>query len=309
MRIIITGGSGLIGTALSQNLVAAGREVIVLSRSPEKQIFPAGVIGVKWDGRTADGWAHLADGAEAIVNLAGESIGGEGFPPPRWTAERKQRILQSRLDAGHAVVAAVETAVAKPGLVVQSSGIDYYGNVPDDTLITEASPQGAGFLADVTAQWEASTAAVETMGVRRLIIRSAIVLSMQGGPLPQTVLPFRFFAGGPLGSGRQWWPWIHLDDEVQAIRFLLEKQTAAGIFNLCAPHPLPQKQFAREIGQTMRRPSFVPAPTFALKLLLGEMAVIVLHGRRAVPKRLLELGFTFKYPQVREALLDLLNKT
>jgi hypothetical protein len=308
MLIIITGGSGLIGTPLSQSLAADGHEVIVLSRNPEKHTFPAGVTGAKWDGKTADGWSHLADGAEAIINLAGESIGGEGFPPPRWTATRKQRILQSRLDAGKAVVEAVTAAQNRPRVVIQSSGIDYYGHVPGNTEITETSPKGEGFLSDVAEQWEASTAAVETMGVRRAVIRSAMVLSMAGGPLPQTVLPFRLFAGGPLGDGRQWWPWIHLEDEVRAIRFLVEHPAASGVFNLCTPNPLPQKAFAKEIGKVMGRPSLIPAPTFALKLILGEMAAIVLDGRRALPKRLQALGFTFKYPQAREALLDLLNK-
>lgn len=308
MRILITGGTGLIGSKLSQNLATDGHEVIILSRSPEKQSYPKEVSGQKWDGRTADGWAHLADGADAIVNLAGESIGGSGFPPPRWTAVRKQRILQSRLDAGQAVVAAVTAAKIKPGVVIQSSGIDYYGNVPGDVIVTETAAKGQGFLSDVTRQWEASTEEVEAMGVRRVIIRTGIVLSLGGGALPQTMLPFRFFAGGPLGSGKQWWPWIHLEDEVRAIRFLIENQSASGIYNLCAPNPLPQKAFAKEVGKVMGRPSLFPAPAFALRLALGEMAAIVLDGRRAVPQRLQASGFTWKYAEAREALLDLLNR-
>jgi len=308
MRILITGGTGLIGTPLSQQLAANGHEVIVLSRRPEKHTLPAGVTAVAWDGRTAEGWGHLADGAGAIINLAGESIGGSGFPPPRWTSARKQRILQSRLDAGQAVVAAVQAAAQKPGAVIQASGVDYYGDVPGDTMVTESSPKGSGFLSDVTEQWEASTAVVETIGVRRVVLRTGIVLSLDGGALPQTMLPYKFFAGGPLGNGQQWWPWIHLQDEVRAICFLVENEAAAGVFNLCAPEPLPQKEFGRVLGQVMSRPSVIPAPAFALKLALGEVAAIVLDGRRALPARLQELGFTFQYPQAREALLDLLNK-
>ncbi len=307
MRILITGGTGLIGTPLSQQLAASGHEVIVLSRNPGKYTLPVGVTAVAWDGRTSSGWAHLADGAGAIINLAGESIGGSGFPPPRWTDARKQRILQSRLHAGQAVTAAVQAATNKPGVVVQMSGIDYYGNVPGDTAVTESSPKGSGFLSDVTEQWEASTAVVESLGVRRVVLRTGIVLSLEGGALPQTMLPYRFFAGGPLGNGRQWWPWVHLADVVRAIQFLVENESASGVFNVCAPNPLPEKEFGRVLGQVMARPSLIPAPAFALKLMLGEMAAMVLDGRRALPTRLQELGFTFQYLEAREALLDLLN--
>lgn len=307
MRILITGGTGLIGAPLSQQLAASGHKVIVLSRKPDKHALPAGVTAVAWDGRTTSGWAHLADGAGAIINLAGESIGGSGFPPPRWTDARKQRILQSRLDAGQAVTAAVQAATNKPDVVVQMSGIDYYGNVPGDTAVTETSPKGSGFLSDVTEQWEASTAVVETLGVRRVVLRTGIVLSLEGGALPQTMLPYRFFAGGPLGNGRQWWPWVHLADVVRAIQFLVENESAGGVFNLCAPNPLPEKEFGRVLGQVMSRPSLIPAPAFALKLMLGEMAAMVLDGRRALPTRLQELGFTFQYPKAQEALLDLVN--
>ncbi len=307
MRIIITGGSGLIGSKLSRNLATDGHEVIVLSRSPQKYTFPPGVTGAAWDGQTAVGWGHLVEGAGAIVNLAGESIGGHGFPPPRWTAERKQRILQSRVNAGNAVTAAVEMAAHKPGVVIQASGIDYYGNITSDAEITEAAPKGEGFLSDVTEVWEASTAAVEAMGVRRVVTRTGMVLSLESGALPQTMLPYKFFAGGPLGSGDQWWPWIHIEDEVRALCFLINNQAAGGAFNLCTPHPLQQKQFGKVLGHVMGRPSFVPTPTFALKLMLGDMAAIVLHGRRALPSRLLALGFSFKYPEAHEALLDLLN--
>lgn len=308
MRVIITGGTGLIGSALAKNLAAEGHDVIVLSRNPARHTFPAGIQGEKWDSKTAAGWGHLADGADAIVNLAGEPIAGSGLLPSRWTDERKRRIRQSRINAGTAVTEAIAAAGSKPKLLIQSSGIDYYGDVQSDQIITEASPNGSGFLADVTVDWENSTAAVEEMGVRRVILRTGIVLSMESGALPITVLPFKFFAGGPLGSGQQWWPWIHLDDEVRAIRFLLESESAVGPYNLCAPNPLKNKDFAKVIGQVMNRPAFFPTPAFALKLSLGEIAAIVLDGRRAVPQKLEEAGFTFKYPQAQEALMDLLNR-
>ncbi|WP_420631175.1 TIGR01777 family oxidoreductase [Candidatus Leptofilum sp.] len=308
MRVIITGGTGLIGSALAKNLAADGHEVIVLSRNPEKYSFPSNIHGEKWDGKTAAQWGHLADGADAIVNLAGEPIAGTGLLPSRWTEERKRRIRQSRIDAGTAVTQAIRAAANKPKLVIQSSGVDYYGNVQSNQIITETSPNGSGFLASVTVDWENSTAEVEAMGVRRVILRSGIVLSMESGALPITVLPFKFFVGGPLGNGQQWWPWIHLDDEVRAIRFLLESEVASGPYNLCAPNPLSNKDFAKTIGQVINRPAFFPAPAFAIKLALGEIAAIVLDGRRAIPQKLQEAGFTFTYPQAQEALQDLLNQ-
>ena len=308
MKVIITGGTGLIGSLLTKNLLAANHEVVVLSRNPQKYDLPAGVVGAKWDGKTAAGWQEHVEDCDTIVNLAGESIGGSGFPPPRWTDERKQRILQSRLDAGTAVTEAIQQATNKPKLLIQSSGIDYYGNVPNDNEITEDSPKGEGFLSDVTEKWEASTAAVKAMGVRQINIRTGIVLSMDSGALPQTAMPFKLFAGGPMGNGRQWWPWIHEDDEVRAIQFLLEAEDADGVYNLCAPNPVQNKQFAKILGDAMGRPSLIPAPAFALRTMLGEMADIVLDGRRAVPQKLQNMGFTFRYPSLREALLDLLNQ-
>ncbi|MCP4360964.1 MAG: TIGR01777 family protein [Chloroflexi bacterium] len=308
MRVIVTGGTGLIGTPLVKRLAKSGYDVTVLSRNPAKYKFPEGVRGERWDAESAVGWGHLANGAGAIINLAGESIGGRGFPPLRWTAERKQRILHSRLKAGKAIVAAVRAATSKPHVVIQASGIDYYGNVPDETIITEEAPKGEGFLSDVTWDWENSTAAVKKMGTRQIILRTGLVLSLDGGALPQTMLPFKFFAGGPLGGGKQWLSWIHLEDEIQAIQFLLESSDAAGVYNLCAPNPLPQKQVAKEIGRMMSRPSLIPTPAFALKLILGEMAVMILDGRCALPHRLQEMGFTWQYPHLRDALLDLYNR-
>ena len=307
MKVIITGGTGLIGSQLTKKLLNSNHEVVILSRNPKKYKLPQGAIGQQWDGKTAEGWQEQVETADAIINLAGESIAGAGFPPPRWTEERKQRILQSRVDAGQAITEAIKQAENKPSVLIQSSGIDFYGNIANDNEVAEDAPKGEGFLSDVTQAWEASTAAVEEMGVRRAIIRTGIVLSMEAGALPQTAMPFKFFAGGPMGNGNQWWPWIHEEDEVRAIKFLLENEQAHGIFNLCAPNPVQNKQFAKALGQVMGRPSFIPAPSFALKTMLGEMSTIVLDGRRAVPTHLESLGFTFRYPSLREALLDLVN--
>lgn len=306
MRIIISGGTGLIGSKLVESLTADHHDVFVLSRSPEKYTLPAGATGVQWNGRTAEGWGHLVNETDAIINLAGENISGTGFLPSRWTPERKQRIRASRMQAGQAIVQAIEAAANKPSILIQSSAVGYYGPCGDE-ILTEDAPAGRDFLAGVCADWEQSTQAVEALGVRRVVIRTGVVLSMEGGALPITVLPFRLFAGGPLGSGRQWWPWIHIEDEVRAICFLLENEAASGLFNLSAPNPLTNRAFGKVIGQVLQRPSLIPVPALALKLALGEVSSIVLDGQRAVPQQLEAAGFTFRFPDAKSALTNLLR--
>jgi hypothetical protein len=302
MRVIITGGTGLIGRMLAADLAGDGHEVIVLSRDPERVMsLPAGVRVERWDAQTAEGWGFLADGADVIVNLAGESIAAG-----RWTVERKRRIRESRLNAGRAVIQAVEAATRKPGVVIQASAVGYYGHRGDQEVTEEAAP-GNDFLAQISAEWEASTAPAGAWGVRRAIIRTGIVLDAHDGALPRMALPFRLFVGGPLGSGRQWFPWIHIADEVAAIRFLLEKDDASGPFNLAAPNPFTNAEFSRILGRVLGRPAFMPTPALALRLVFGEMATILLDGQRAVPRRLLQLGFTFRFPGAEAALQGLLR--
>jgi uncharacterized protein (TIGR01777 family) len=301
MRIIITGGTGLIGRALVASLVPEGHEVIVLSRSPGKaHHVPPGVQVEGWDGRSTQGWGTLADGADAIVNLAGQSIAG------RWTAARKRRIRASRLDAGQAVAQAVASARRKPRVVIQASGVGYYGPRGDE-LVTEETGPGRDFMSRVAVEWEAVTGPVEARGVRRVVLRIGVVLSADGGILPLMALPFRLFVGGPLGSGKQWFPWIHIDDQVRAIRFLIDNQIARGPFNLVAPETLTSADFGRVLARVLGRPYLVPAPASVLRLALGEMATLVLDGQRAVPARLLDLGFSFRFPEAEGALRDLLQ--
>ncbi|MBN1178416.1 MAG: TIGR01777 family oxidoreductase [Anaerolineae bacterium] len=303
MRIIITGGTGLIGQALAASLAADGHDVIALSRSlAQTSGLPAGVRVERWDARTADGWGHLADGADAIVNLAGATIG------QRWTVEHKRAIRDSRLNAGRAVVEAVEQARVKPRVVVQASGIGYYGPHGDE-LLAEDAPPGDDFLGRTAVEWEASTAPVEAFGVRRAVARTAVVLSLEGGSFPLMLLPFRLFAGGPFGNGRQWFPWIHIADQVQALRFLIENQAANGPFNLVSPGILTNNAFAKSVGRVMGRPAFFRVPAFAPRLALGEMASLLLDGQNAVPQRLLGLGFTFRFAEFDTALRDLLRKS
>ena len=303
MRVIITGGSGLIGRALTTDLARNSHEVIIISRRPERIIgLPAEVRAERWDGRTAEGWYSLADGADAIVNLAGENISSG-----RWTDERKHTILQSRLNAGQAVVQAVKAVTRKPRVVIQASGIGYYGPCGNEE-ITEETPPGHDFLARLAVEWESSTASLEALGVRRAVIRTGVVVSIEGGALPRMLLPFRFFIGGRLGSGQQWFPWIHIADEVGAIRFLIENEGASGPFNLSAPIPLTNTEFSRLLGQQLRRPALMPTPEFALRLLFGEMATALLDGQRAIPKHLLQLGFRFRFPEAGPALRNLFGQ-
>lgn len=302
MRVIITGGTGLIGRAVAEDLVASGREVVILSRSPERATgLPVGVRTERWDGHSARGWGILADGAEAIINLAGENLAAG-----RWTPERRRQIRESRLRAGQAVLEAMQTTAQRPQVMIQASAVGYYGPCGSEVL-TEASAPGEDFLAQLCVAWEASTAAAETLGVRRAVIRTGIVLSRKGGALPRLVLPFRFFAGGRLGSGRQWYPWIHLADEVAAIRFLLDTPAATGPFNLSAPQPITNADLSAAIGGELGRPALLPVPAVALRLGMGDMVTVVLDGQRATPTHLITLGFQFKFPAAAAALADLLH--
>ncbi len=309
MHILVTGGTGLIGQALCEALAGKGYRVSVLSRMPENYMAQMPEVDlVAWDGRTPEGWGHLVETTDAVVNLAGTTIGGNGIVEvftQHWTDEYKNKILQSRLDVGGALVQAIEGAHNKPKVLIQSSAVGYYG-ARGSELLTEDAPAGDKFDARVAEQWEDTTEPVEAMGVRRAVIRTGLVMTPEGGILPLMLLPFRLFVGGPVGSGKQGISWIHIDDEIAAILFLLENESAAGPFNLTAPNPVDYNQFSKIAGKVMNRPSIIPVPGIALKLLLGEKSTLVLDGQRAVPHRLLEAGFKFKYKELEPALRDVL---
>ncbi|HUN21739.1 MAG TPA: TIGR01777 family oxidoreductase [Anaerolineales bacterium] len=302
MRVIITGGSGLIGRALTDRLLKDKHQVLVLTRNPDKTrgIPPAAHV-VKWDGRTPVGWGDLVNGDTAIVNLA-----GTGISERRWTDARKRAIHDSRINAGIAVSQAVELASVKPAVVLQASAVGYYG-VGRDEIITENSPAGNDFLADICKQWEASTAGIEAL-TRRVVLRTGVVLSTLGGALPMMAFPYQLMVGGPVGSGKQWLPWIHIEDQVRAIMWLIENTNARGAYNLTAPEPLTNSKFGSVLGKVIGKPSLLPAPSFALKALFGEMSTILLDGQRAVPRRLLDEGFQFKFNTAEQALRDLFSE-
>ncbi len=310
MRAIITGGTGLIGWHVSAKLLAGHNDVYVLSRNPEKYRNKVlnGVQLVKWDGETGEGWHDLITEDTVIINLAGASIAGERiFPPQRWTEERKDILRASRLNAGAAVVDAVQKAETKPALIIQSSAVGYYGIDNGDEILIESAEHAEGFLAWLCVAWEKSTQAVEEMGVRLAILRTGVVLSKRGGALPNMLTPFKFLAGGPLGSGNQWVSWVHHEDVARAILYLIENKELSGTFNLTAPNPVRNYQLARAIGKSLGRPALVQTPAFPLKLLFGELAQTITEGQRVVPQNLLDKGFEFTYPDVQSACDDILK--
>lgn len=307
MKVIIAGGTGLIGRQLTKEFAKNGYEVIILTRNPEKVIsVPQGVQVVPWDGKTVGAWGEQVNGSLAVVNLSGANIGGEGFLPSRLTEERKRGIRQSRIKSGEALVAAIEEAQEKPDVFVQSSAVGYYG-FHEDEILDENSPPGDDFFAE-WKEWEKVSEPVEDMGIRRVIVRSGIYFSTgRGSALNRLVLPFKLFAGGPIGDGKQYFSWIHEVDEVRAIRFLVENEEAQGPFNLTAPNPATNAQIGKAIAKVLNRPYYLPAPEFAFNLAFGEVGQLVTKGQRVMPERLLEHGYEFQFPELEPALRDILS--
>jgi hypothetical protein len=303
MQILIAGGTGTIGRRLVNHLFQYSYVATVVSRQEYKPAnLPAKINFASWDGQTAAGWGHLVEGVDAVVNLA-----GAGIADSKWTDERKKELRESRVKAGQAITEAIRAATVKPKVLIQASAVGYYGVHNNGTVITEESGPGNDFLGRVCQDWEDSTKAVEELGVRRVVIRTGVVLDMAGGALPRMVMPFHLLAGGPIGSGAQWFPWIHYYDEVEAIRFLIEHPAAQGPVNLTAPNPIRNRDFAKAIGKVLKRPAFAPAPAFVFKALFGEMSTVLLDGQQALPKRLQEWGFKFKFPTAEAALRDILS--
>lgn len=298
MTIVIAGGTGFLGRALTDVLVSEGHDIVLLSRGAADRPRGPRVRVVSWtpDG-SAGNWASIVDNAHAVVNLAGESI-AEG----RWNADKKRRILDSRVFATRSLAAAIAKAANPPPSFVSGSAVGFYGPLGDE-IVTEDHPAGSDFLAHVCAQWEAEAMRAATPRTRVAIIRTGLVLDKHEGALPRMLLPFRFGAGGPLGSGRQYWPWIHRSDWVDLVRFVINTATVSGPINATAPAPVTNAEFTKALGRAMHRPAFMPAPAFALRLALGEMAdALLLSGQRAIPARAEKLGYTFAFRQVDDAL-------
>ena len=303
MRVVIAGGSGFLGLPLAQRLSAEGHDVLILTR---RRDFTAGhgrVRAITWTPHgEGGGWASEIDGAGAVVNLAGESIGAK-----RWTAGRKQRILESRLLATRSMVAAIRRAAVPPSVLVNGSAVGYYGPHGDE-IVTEETRAGADFLAHVCVQWEAEAERASSDRTRVVCMRTGLVLETSGGALPRMLPPFRLGVGGPLGTGHQYWPWIHRDDWMALVRWTIQSPSVSGPVNATAPQPVTNQEFAAALGRAIRRPALLPMPAFALRLILGEMADgLLLSGQRAVPQRAEHGGFTFRYAHVDEALQAVLK--
>jgi uncharacterized protein (TIGR01777 family) len=307
MRILIAGGSGFLGRRLGSALLEAGQDVTVLSRARDgaSDTLPAGVIVRRWDPpRVDEDLVAALEGAEAVVNLAGVAIGGRP-----WTPGRKRAILESRLAATGAIVEAIGRLPAKerPKVLVNASGIDIYGDRPSGEM-TEDSAPGDSFLAGVVAAWEHAARAAEPLGVRVVTARTALIIAPEALAWRLVLLPFRLFAGGPLGSGRQRFTWIHVDDAVALYELAIRDESIVGPLNMVAPEVPTQRELARAIGRAMHRPAFVPVPAFVLRLVLWGQADIVLHGRVAIPAKALAKGYRFRHPTVESALRDVLGR-
>jgi uncharacterized protein (TIGR01777 family) len=300
MKIVIAGGSGLLGRPLTRELLAKGHEVVVLTRGATRD--EGGVRYVVWEADEEPGpWHSAVDGADAVVNLAGAGIADE-----RWSADRKQVLRGSRVDATRALVAAIRSATHRPTVFLTGSAIGYYGPQGDDAgALDESAPPGSDFLSTLAVDWEAEAHAASALDCRVVIVRTGVVLAREGGALQKLIPPFKCFVGGPLGSGRQVLSWIHRLDWVELVEWLLTHNDAHGVYNATAPNPVTNAEFSRALGAALGRPSWLPVPGFALKVIVGEMAgPALLAGQRVIPRRALEAGFTFQFPEIDAAMRD-----
>jgi uncharacterized protein (TIGR01777 family) len=305
MKIVVSGGTGFIGRALVQRILDDRHTLVVLSRRAPtviRQGVMKNVAVVEWDGKSIGPWAGEIDGADAVVNLAGHNIG------QRWTPSTKTRILRSRIDATGAIVDAIARATAKPRVLVNMSAVGYYGDVPEGE-VTESHPRGHDFLAEVVGRWEDAATGAKAYRVRVVTPRFGIVLERGGGALQKFIPPFKYFVGGPLGSGKQWLPWVHLRDAIEVIVFAIQNPTLTGPVNVAAPETVTMKEFTSALGTAMHRPSWAPVPAFVLKAIFGEMSITVLGGQRVSSRKLIEAGFSFRYPQLSEALAAIFHQT
>ena len=304
MKFLVTGATGFIGSVLVRRLLNEGHQIVVLTRRLDafKHLPTENLkVGV-WDGRSVGLWTqHLLD-VDAVVNLAGESI-ADG----RWSIERKRLIKASRLESTRALVEALSKGLSRPRVLVNASATGYYGPSPEGE-VTEDSPKGKGFLADVCADWENEAKKAESAGMRVVLLRFGIVVEKDGGALKKFIPPFKFYLGGPLGSGGQPFPWVHREDALGAILFAVQNETLSGPVNVVAPETLTMKQFCQALGRAMKRPCWTPVPGFALKAAFGEMSEIILKGQKAVPQKLLRAGYSFRYSNAEDALQKLFQK-
>ncbi|MCC3747715.1 TIGR01777 family oxidoreductase [Rouxiella badensis] len=299
MKILITGASGLIGRRLTETLLSQSHQVTALTRAPER--------AAKLLGPQVQLWNTLADktsldGFDAVINLAGEPIADK-----RWTKDQKQKLCDSRWQLTEKLAALINASTNPPSVFISGSAVGYYGD-QGQAVVAEDEPPNKQFTWQLCARWEALALAAESERTRVCLLRTGVVLSQKGGALSKMVLPFRAGLGGPFGDGQQYMPWIHIDDMVNAILFLLNHETLNGAFNLVSPYPVRNDQFSALLGEILHRPSFMRVPASVVRLLMGESAILVLGGQRAIPQRLEDAGFEFRYTELKPALEDVLEK-
>lgn len=302
MKTVLFGGSGFLGRHIIPKLSAADHTLTLVTRRvvDVRRIVPASMEVRTWD--DPKGITSIIDGSDAVVNLCGESIGAK-----RWTAGRKEKILSSRVETTKKIVDAIGQASSRPSVLLNASAVGYYGNVETGD-VSEDHPPGNDFLANVCVRWEEEAKKAERLGVRVVLQRSGVVLAKDGEAFRRMVLPFKMFVGGTLGSGTQWFPWIHIDDEIGAMMHLLEHQSISGPVNLVAPGSVTMKQYCSALGNAMRHPSWAPVPSFVLRIALGEMAdTLVLSGQKAVSRKLTGSGYQFRQPAIGNALAEIVR--
>ena len=301
MQIVVTGGTGFIGWPLCASLCQEGHRVTLLTRRiEEERSCGSTVTAIEWNGRTAGDWEHCLDDADAVINLAGAPI-ADG----RWTDARKQLLTESRVLTTRLLVAALSRSLSKPRTLVSASGIGYYGT-SDDRVLDEDAARGQGFLADLCLAWETEAVRAVEMGVRVVLLRTGMVLEQDGGALPKMLLPFQFFAGGPIMPGAQWVSWIHRRDHIGLIQWLLTNPNVSGPVNAVAPEAVTMNRFCEILGRVLHRPSWLLVPGFALQAALGELGTLMSTGQRVTPVKALSGGYGFHYPTLEPALQAIL---
>lgn len=301
MKILITGATGFVGPTLVHHYNRTGFKVTVLTRSMMTTKTKT-VSYVNWDGENPGDWEKEVDGVDAIINLAGESVA------QKWTPAVKQQLLESRLKATKALVHAIEKAHHKPKVFINASAIGYYGH-RDGEVLDETATKGSGFLSDLCAAWEGEARKVEDFGVRTVLLRIGIVLEKEGGALAKFLPSFKMFMGGALGSGKQWMSWIHRDDLIHLIAYIIDHKEVQGVVNATAPNPVTMQEFAKTLGAVIERPAFMKVPGFVLKMKMGEMATeMLLSGQKVLPKKAEEIGFKFDHPEIGLALRTIFGK-
>jgi uncharacterized protein len=304
VKVAVTGATGNIGSALVRELAARGDEVTALSRNAQRARRALGVDAAGWERpKSEPPPAEALRGRDGVVNLLGEPLAR------RWTDDAKREIRDSRILSTRHLVSALAALPdgERPGVLVSQSGIDWYGARGDEP-VDESEPAGRGFVAQLTVEWEAEARRAEDLGVRAVTTRTGVVVSPSGGALEKMLPPFRLGVGGPVAGGRQYVSWVHLDDVVGALAFCLSTEAAGGPVNVTAPEPVTNREFSKALGRVLRRPAVAPVPALAMKILYGEMAVVVTTGRRALPRRLQELGYEFRRPDLEDALREATGK-